>query len=147
MPITPQLLLSGYCQGIFPMADEDEIFWYDPDPRAIILKARAKELASAKGRSDELQLYFNVEELTPGIFQRVKGSTKVISPNVDFFSGFVYDMLGFPQEIYTPMFAMARVVGWSAHRIDELMNGGRIIRPGYKSVAGENEYIPLKRRS
>ena len=116
------------------------------DPRAIILKEKAKELAKAKGRTDELQLYFFIEELTPGIFQKVKGSTKVISPNVDFFSGFVYDMLGFPQEIYTPMFAMARVVGWSAHRIDELMNGGRIIRPGYKSVAGQHDYMPLDKR-
>jgi citrate synthase len=70
----------------------------------------------------------------------------VISPNVDFFSGFVYDMLGFDPAIYTPLFAMARVVGWSAHRIDELINGGRIIRPAYKSVAEPREYVPMSKR-
>ncbi|HQU73713.1 MAG TPA: citrate synthase, partial [Calditrichia bacterium] len=117
------------------------------DPRAVVLKDKARDLANAKGRSDEYQLYLNIEELTPGIFQKVKGSTKVISPNVDFFSGFVYDMLGFPQEIYTPLFAMARVVGWCAHRMDELLNGGRIIRPGYKSVAEKRSFTPMKNRS
>ena len=116
------------------------------DPRAIILKQKAKDLAEDKGRSDEFILYTLVEEVTPGLFQEIKKSDKVISPNVDFFSGFVYDMLGFPQEIYTPLFAMARVVGWSAHRIDEIINGGRIIRPAYKSVAETQHYIPLSER-
>ena len=113
------------------------------DPRAIILKGKAKELAEAKGRSDEYRLYLNIEKLAPGLFQRVKNSTKFVSPNVDFFSGFVYDLLSFPKEIYTPLFAMSRVVGWSAHRMEELLNGGRIIRPAYKNVAGHQDYVPL----
>ncbi len=116
------------------------------DPRAKILKQKARELAEAKGRMDEFRLYEAVETLTPEIFRRVKGSDKVISPNVDFYSGFVYDMLGFPQEIYPCLFAMARIVGWSAHRIEELINGGRIIRPSYKSVAEDRPYIPMDKR-
>ncbi len=116
------------------------------DPRAIILKNKAKDLAEVKGRSDEHQLYLNVEKLTPDIFKRIKKSEKVIAPNVDFFSGFVYDLLDFPRDIYTPLFAMARVVGWSAHRIEELINGKRIIRPAYKSVATAQDYIPVNKR-
>ncbi|GAB4330009.1 MAG: citrate/2-methylcitrate synthase [Calditrichia bacterium] len=116
------------------------------DPRAVILKEKAKDLAVDKGRSDEYHLYLNVEKLTPQVFQRVKKSDKVISPNVDFYSGFVYDMLGFPREIYTPLFAMARVVGWSAHRIEELINGKRIIRPAYKNVLPKQKYIPIEKR-
>ena len=116
------------------------------DPRAIILKAKGKDLAAEKGRSDEYVLYSIIEKLTPTIFQRVKNSTKVISPNVDFYSGFVYDLLGFPRDIYTPLFAMARVVGWAAHRIEELINGKRIIRPAYKNVKQYEKYIPLTNR-
>jgi citrate synthase len=117
------------------------------DPRAVILKEKAKDLAAEKGRSDEYQLYMNVEKLTPAVFQRVKHSHKVISPNVDFFSGFVYDLLDFPRDIYTPLFAMARVVGWSAHRIEELITGRRIIRPAYKSVAQLKDYTALNNRN
>ena len=116
------------------------------DPRAIILKHKAKDLAKSKGRSDEHQLYLNVERLSPALFQKVKKSGKVISPNVDFYSGFVYDLLSFPRDIYTPLFAMARVVGWSAHRIEELINGRRIIRPAYKNVAQPTEFIPMAKR-
>lgn len=116
------------------------------DPRAIILKNKARELAEVKGRLDEHELYLNVEKLAPALFQRIKKSSKIISPNVDFYSGFVYDLLGFPREIYTPIFAMARVVGWSAHRIEELINGRRIIRPSYKSVTEPAQYIPLEKR-
>jgi citrate synthase len=116
------------------------------DPRAIILNQKAQELAEDKDRLDEYNLYNLVADVTPGVFKKVKNSDKVIAPNVDYFSGFVYDMLGFPQEIYTPLFAMARITGWSAHRIDELINGGRIIRPGYKSVAEPQKYIPLDQR-
>ncbi len=116
------------------------------DPRAIILKNKARELAEVKGRLDEHELYLNVERLAPPLFQKIKKSKKIISPNVDFYSGFVYDLLGFPKEIYTPIFAMARVVGWSAHRIEELINGRRIIRPAYKSVAEQAQYIPLEKR-
>ncbi len=116
------------------------------DPRALILRRKARELAAEKGRLDEFNLYMAVERLTPEIFRRVKKSDKVISANVDFYSGFVYDMLGFPKEIYTPLFAMARIVGWSAHRMEELIAGGRIIRPSYKSVAEARHYVPLDQR-
>ena len=116
------------------------------DPRAIILKTKAKELADVKGRSDEYTLYGNVEKLTPKLFQHIKKSGKVVSPNVDFYSGFVYDLLGFPREIYTPIFAMSRVVGWCAHRMEELINGKRIIRPAYKNVESSHEYIPMNKR-
>ena len=105
------------------------------DPRAIVIKDLAKKLAKKYGREDELQLYFNLEKLGPELFNTFKGSKKVISPNVDFFSGFVYDCLSFPVEIYTPLFAMARCAGWCAHRIEEGLSGKRIIRPGYKFVA------------
>jgi len=116
------------------------------DPRAIILNQKAQELAENKDRLDEYNLYNLVADVTPGVFKKVKNSDKVIAPNVDYFSGLVYDMLGFPQEIYTPLFAMGRIAGWSAHRIDELINGGRIIRPGYKSVAEPQKYTPLEQR-
>lgn len=105
------------------------------DPRAVILKNKARELAEVKHRMDEFRLYQLVESLTPDLFRKIKNSEKTISANVDFYSGFVYDMLGFPKEIYPSIFAMARVSGWSAHRLEELINGNRIIRPSYKSIA------------
>jgi len=104
------------------------------DPRALILKKKAKELAAEKNRLDEYYLYESIERLAPSLFQEVKKNNKIISPNVDFYSGFVYDMLGFPREIYPSLFAMARIVGWCAHRMEELINGKRIIRPAYKGV-------------
>jgi citrate synthase len=116
------------------------------DPRAIILNDKARELAVEKGREDEYRLYTNVAKLTPELFQQRKHSDKVISPNVDFYSGFVYDLLGFPREIYTPIFAMARVAGWCAHRLEELANGNRIIRPAYKSVVERTHYLPISQR-
>ncbi|GAB4171386.1 MAG: citrate/2-methylcitrate synthase [Calditrichia bacterium] len=116
------------------------------DPRAVILKEKAKELAEEKGRLDEYNLYITIEKYGPQLFREVKGSNKIIAPNVDFYSGFVYDLLGFPREIYTPIFAMARIVGWCAHRIEELMNGGRIIRPAYKYVGLNRDYVPMKDR-
>ncbi len=104
------------------------------DPRAIILLKRAKLLAKKVKREDELNLYINIAQEGPKEFQKLKGHEKTIAPNVDFFSGFVYDCLGIPKEIYTPIFAMARVVGWSSHRIEEILSGKRIIRPGFKYV-------------
>ena len=104
------------------------------DPRAIVIKKLAKQLAKEKKRVDEFNLYLTIEKEGPNLFQSIKGSEKVISPNVDFFSGFVYDCLDIPEEIYTPMFAMARACGWCAHRIEESLSGKRIIRPGYKFV-------------
>lgn len=117
------------------------------DPRAVLLKEKARELANAKGFNKEFDLYQRVEKLTPEVFRRVKNSDKDISPNVDFYSGFVYQMLGIPMELYTPIFAAARVPGWAAHRIEELINGGRIIRPAYKHIRNNQlRYIPLEDR-
>lgn len=115
------------------------------DPRAILLKEKAKELAKEKGREEEYCLYENVERLGKIVFQEEKGS-KVICANVDFYSGFVYNMLNIPNELHTPLFAIARIAGWSAHRIEELISGGKIIRPAYKIVVPPREYIPLNQR-
>jgi len=104
------------------------------DPRAIVLKTKAQELAKAKGRESEYQLYLNIEKLGPELFYQRKGKKKIVAANVDFFSGFVYDCLGIPEAVYTPMFALARIAGWSAHRIEEIISGRRIIRPAYKFV-------------
>jgi citrate synthase len=117
------------------------------DPRAVLLKEKARELAEESGRLDEYELYVAVEKLTPKVFAEYKKNAKVISPNVDFYSGFVYDCLGIPIEVYTPLFAMARIVGWSAHRIEELISGKRIIRPAYKNVLDIGSYKPLNERS
>ena len=104
------------------------------DPRAVIIKSLAEKVATDHNKTDEFNLYTLVANKGPEIFNEVKGSNKVISPNVDFYSGFVYDCLGIPQEIFTPLFAMARTAGWCAHRIEEGLSGKRIIRPGYKCV-------------
>ena len=108
------------------------------DPRAQLLKTKAIELAKAKGLEAELQLYLNIEELAPKALAEYKnGNVKPVCANVDFFSGFVYEMLGIPVELYTAVFAIARIAGWSAHRIEELTNRGKIIRPAYRSVMEE----------
>lgn len=116
------------------------------DPRAKLLKGLTKALAQEKNRMDEFQLYQNVERLAPAIISKEHNRQKVVSANVDFYSGFVYSMLGLPDALYTPMFASARMAGWSAHRIEELINAGKIIRPAYKNVVKKHEYIPLKER-
>lgn len=104
------------------------------DPRAIIILSYAEALAKEKGRQDEMTLYKTIAQQAPDIFQAVKGSSKVIAPNVDFFSGFVYDCLGIPAQIYTPIFALSRACGWCAHYIEEGLSGKRIIRPAYKYI-------------
>jgi citrate synthase len=119
------------------------------DPRAAILKTKARELAIEKGRLDEFELYSLVERLTPEVFRVFKGekSTKVICINVDFYSGFVYACLDISKELYTPLFAIARVSGWCTHRIEELtFSAKRIIRPAFRNVYGKHEYIPLNTR-
>jgi citrate synthase len=119
------------------------------DPRASILKAKARELAIEKGRLDEFELYALVERLTPEVFRVFKGekSTKVVCINVDFYSGFVYACLNISKELYTPLFAIARVSGWCTHRIEELtFSAKRIIRPAFRNVYGNREYIPLNVR-
>lgn len=116
------------------------------DPRAKLLKGLTDKLAVEKGRTDELKLYENVERLAPEVISRVHKRNKSVSANVDFYSGFVYSMLGLPDGLYTPMFATARMAGWSAHRIEELINAGKIIRPAYKNVAKKANYTPLDKR-
>ena len=109
------------------------------DPRERIFKGYVEKLAAEKGRGDDLALYRNVEELAPQLIAKHRRIYKGVSPNVDFYSGFVYDMLGIPQELYTAMFAVARIAGWSAHRIEELICMDKIIRPAYMSVMEERE--------
>ena len=109
------------------------------DPRERIFKGYVEKLAAEKGRGDDLTLYRNVEELAPQLIAKHRRIYKGVSPNVDFYSGFVYDLLGIPQELYTAMFAVARIVGWSAHRIEELICMDKIIRPAYMSVMEERE--------
>jgi citrate synthase len=104
------------------------------DPRERVLKDYVIQLANEKGRQKDLQLYLTVERTAPEIIAEKRKIYKGVSPNVDFYSGFVYDMLGIPQELYTPLFAIARIVGWSAHRIEEIIGMNKIIRPSYKSV-------------
>ena len=116
------------------------------DPRAVILKKFARDLAESKGMLDEFRLYEAVERLTPQAMA-AHGQRKVVCANVDLFSGFVYKMMGIPMELYTPLFAMARMVGWCAHRMEELYTpGGRIIRPAYKVVAPLRPFVPLEER-
>ncbi|MFW6291694.1 MAG: citrate/2-methylcitrate synthase [Spirochaetota bacterium] len=117
------------------------------DPRAVLLKQKAAELAAEKHRDDEMALYEMIEQVTPAAFRAVKGYDRVIAPNVDFYSGFVYSMLNIPRDLYTPIFAMARVAGWSAHLLEEFVSGGRIIRPAYKSVMPRRPYVPLSARN
>jgi citrate synthase len=116
------------------------------DPRARVLREYAINLAKEKKREDELALYLNMEEIVPQTFNEVKGSTKIISPNVDFYSGFVYNCLGISEDLYTPLFAMARIAGWMSHRIEELMVSKRIIRPAYKNVSPKRKYQPFDKR-
>ena len=107
------------------------------DPRELVFKSYVEQLAAAKGREADLKLYQTVEELAPEIIAKKRRIYKGVSPNVDFYSGFVYDMLGIPWELYTAIFAIARIVGWSAHRLEELTNMDKIIRPAYLSVMEE----------
>ena len=116
------------------------------DPRANIFKSFVERLSKEKGREDEFRLYSMVEQLAPKIIGEERQIYKGVSANVDFYSGFVYSMLDLPLQLYTPIFAMARIVGWSAHRIEELANNGKIIRPAYKSVAEKQEYVKLSER-
>lgn len=109
------------------------------DPRERVFKSYVEELAREKGREKDLELYQNIEELAPQIIAEKRRIFKGVSPNVDFYSGFVYDMLGIPQELYTAIFAIARIVGWSAHRIEELICMDKIIRPAYMSVMEKRE--------
>ncbi len=116
------------------------------DPRAVLLKEYTVQLAREKGMDKELALYEMVERLAPEVISAERKMYKGVSINVDFYSGFVYKMLELPEELFTPMFAIARIVGWSAHRMEELANNSKIIRPAYKAVSKTQEYVPMEER-
>ena len=116
------------------------------DPREVILKKFARNLAEEKGQMEEFALYELVERLAGQLIMEHRKLFKQVCANVDFFSGFVYTMLGIPQELFTPIFAIARMPGWSAHRLEELLNASKIIRPAYKYVGGHDEFMPIKER-
>ncbi|MDD2233734.1 MAG: citrate/2-methylcitrate synthase [Desulfitobacteriaceae bacterium] len=116
------------------------------DPRAVLFKHYVAKLAKEKGMEEEFNLYSKVEELAPQVMAKSGKMVKAVSANVDFYSGFVYRMLGIPVEMFTPIFAIARIAGWSAHRIEEIVNSGKVTRPSYKSVAKRRNYIPLDER-
>ncbi len=129
-------LIYGFGHAIYTLSD----------PRAVILKRTAENLAKEKDMTKEYELYKTVERITPRVFADVKGSKKVLCANVDFYSGFVYDMLGIPSDLFTPLFAVSRIAGWCAHRIEEVTYGGRIIRPAYRAMAHSKEYTPISLR-
>ncbi len=116
------------------------------DPRAVILKENAKSLAAGTEFEKEFALLEKVERLTPGLFAEIKGDDKVMCANVDMYSGLVYRMLGIPQDLFTPLFAVSRMAGWCAHRFEELVTGKRIIRPAYKAVKKPLEYVSIDKR-
>jgi len=117
------------------------------DPRAVILKQFARQMAEEKGFLEQFQLFESVERLSPGVFHQVTGQDKEICANVDMYSGLVYKMMGIPPELYTPLFAIARIVGWCAHRIEEVYSPhGRIIRPAYKALAKHQVFVPMAER-
>lgn len=116
------------------------------DPRAVILKQYAGEMAKGTEFEKEFHLLESIERLTPIVFEEVKHSGKVMCANIDMYSGFVYRMLGIPEELFTPLFAVSRMAGWCAHRFEEINSGKRIIRPAYKSISHEKEYVDIKNR-
>ncbi|WP_290771344.1 citrate/2-methylcitrate synthase [Anaerofustis sp.] len=131
-----QGLIYGVGHGIYSSSD----------PRALIFKYFVGKLSEEKGLQDEFKLYETVERLAPGIIEGRVKTYKDICANIDFYSGFVYKMLGIPRELFTPLFAIARISGWSAHRIEELINASKIIRPAYMNVQPKREYIPIDKR-
>ncbi len=116
------------------------------DPRAVILKANAKKLAKGTEYEAEFRLLESIERLTPVLFKEIKNDDKVMCANVDMYSGLVYRMLGIPSDLFTPLFAVSRMAGWSAHRFEELVTGKRIIRPAYKAIRGNKIYVPIDDR-
>ncbi len=130
-------LIYGMGHAIYTMSD----------PRAVILRRFAHKLAQEKGMTDQLELVESVERIAPEVFHRVTGSDKMLCANVDLYSGFVYEMLNIPEELFTPLFATARMVGWCAHHLEEVYTpGNKIIRPAYKAVAAKRPFVPLDRR-
>lgn len=131
-------LIYGMGHAIYTMSD----------PRSVILRTFARRLAEEKGMTEQLDLVESVERLAPQVFHRVTGSNKMLCANVDLYSGFVYEMLNIPEELYTPLFATARMVGWCAHHLEEVYSpGNKIIRPAYKAVAPKRPFVPLDKRA
>lgn len=116
------------------------------DPREQVFKSYVEQLASEKGKDKDMILYNNIEKISPRLIAEQRKIFKGVSPNVDFYSGFVYEMLNIPRELFTPLFAIARIVGWSAHRLEELVTTDKIIRPAYKSLVNKKEYMPRNER-
>ncbi len=116
------------------------------DPREQVFKGFVEQLAMEKGRDKDMLLYNNIEKIAPQLIVEQRQIFKGVSPNVDFYSGFVYEMLDIPRELFTPLFAIARIVGWSAHRLEELITTDKIIRPAYKSLVGKKEYVAREAR-
>ncbi|MCM1172995.1 MAG: citrate/2-methylcitrate synthase [Clostridium sp.] len=148
--------ISEYLQGLLDKKGFDKsgliygmghAVYSESDPRAVILKEYAKKLSEEKGLTEEFALYDRVETIAARLIAQHRKTFKTVSANVDFYSGFVYTMLKLPTEIFTPIFAISRISGWSAHRIEELVNNGKIIRPAYKFVGRHKEYIPIEERN
>ena len=116
------------------------------DPRSVTLKAKAGEMAKIKGVEEEFMLYDLIEKLSPEILCEKFGEKRAFCSNIDLYSGFVYQMLNIPPELYTPLFAIARIVGWCSHRIEEVLTNGKIIRPAYKSVCEKTNYTFMNER-
>ena len=147
--------ISEYLQGLLDRKGFDKsgliygmghAVYSESDPRAVILKKYAKKLSEEKGLEDEFALYDRVERIAAELIGKQRNTFKTVSANVDFYSGFVYTMLKLPIEIFTPIFAISRISGWSAHRIEELVNNGKIIRPAYKFVGIHKDYVPIEQR-
>ena len=148
--------ISEYLQGLLDRKGFDKsgliygmghAVYSESDPRAVILKKYAKKLSEEKGLEDEFALYDRVERIAAELIGKQRKTFKTVSANVDFYSGFVYTMLKLPIEIFTPIFAISRISGWSAHRIEELVNNGKIIRPAYKFVGIHKDYVPIEQRN
>lgn len=116
------------------------------DPRERVFRSYVEKLASSKGRDEDMSLYRNIEKIAPEVIAKERKIYKGVSPNVDFYSGFVYEMMGIPRELFTPLFAVARISGWSAHRIEELVADNKIIRPAYKSLVEKRDYVSIETR-
>ena len=116
------------------------------DPREEVFRSFVEKLADEKGKDKDLYLYESIERSAPEVIAKERKIYKGVSPNVDFYSGFVYEMMGIPRELFTPIFAVARISGWSAHRIEEIVADNKIIRPAYRSVVVQKKYKPIEKR-
>ena len=141
-----RILRGEACDGSGLIYGQGHAVYTKSDPMAILLRDKAASLAEEKKLTKEFELYRLIERLAPEVFKKIKGSANDICTNVDFYSGFVYTMLGIPGDLFTPIFAVSRVAGWCAHRMEELVSGGRIIRPAYKCVQPRLGYTELGKR-